>query len=161
MRAQGEGNKNHTLKIKVGTPNKVPRKGKTMTKKANCEIKFIEAKIIVSKKFYKAAGVLDSPEYKELMRIRALHPDFTIELREIQKKAGKKTYRNLTYENMEKFIAAKETDPKMKAMRLAQFQTTKDLSVAQAGRYAYVKNWFLSLYGDEYKDESDQESEVA
>ena len=30
-----------------------------MTKKANCEIKFIEKKIIVAKKFYKAAGVLD------------------------------------------------------------------------------------------------------
>ena len=132
-----------------------------MTKKANCEIKFIEKKIIVAKKFYKAAGVLDSAEYKELMRIRTLHPDFDIELREIKKKDGKKTYRHLTYENMKRFIAAKETDSKKKAMRLAQFQTTLDLSVAQAGRYAYVKNWFLNLYGDEYKDESEQEETVA
>lgn len=132
-----------------------------MTKNANYEIKFIEEKIIVSKKFYKAAGVLDSAEYKELMRVRALHPDYAIELREIKKKAGKKTYRNLTYENMKKFIAAKETDPKMRAMRLTQFQTTLDLSIAAAGRYAYVKNWFLKLYGDVYEDESEQEETVA
>lgn len=132
-----------------------------MTKNVNCEIKFIEKKIIVSKKFYKAAGVLDSPEYKELMRIRALHPDFDIELREIKKKAGKKTYRNLTYENMRIFITNKETDPKVRDSKLAQFQTTMEFSKAKPGKYAYVKKWFLKEYGDAFEEDVQHEETVA
>lgn len=130
-----------------------------MTKKANYEIKHIEMEIIVTKKYYKAAGILNSPEYKELMDIKAKHPDYTIRLREIQKKANKKSYRNLTYENMKAFIMAKETDEKVRAMRLKQFDTTMELAKVQRGKYAYMKNWFLKLYGDVYKtDESTEET---
>lgn len=72
-----------------------------MTKNTQYEIDFINSKIILTKKFAKAASILNSPEYTALIQIRRENPDFTIELREIKKKEGKKSYRNLTYEHME------------------------------------------------------------
>ena len=52
----------------------------------NYEVNFAEQKIIVTKKFAKAAGVIGSMQYKELAQIRRDFPDFTIELREIKRK---------------------------------------------------------------------------
>ena len=68
-----------------------------MTKNTQYEIDFINSKIILTKKFAKAASILNTPEYTALIQIRRENPDFTIELREIKKKEGKKSYRNLTY----------------------------------------------------------------
>lgn len=126
-----------------------------MTKTAKYEINHIDETIIITKKFYKAAGILNSPEYKELMEARRDNPTYKVVLREIKKKADKKTYRNLTYENMASFISAKETDETVRKERLAQLATVKELSKVQAGPYAYVKTWFLGLYGDEFKSEEE------
>lgn len=130
-----------------------------MKRTNNYEIDFIAETIIVTKKFYKAASVLNSPEYKELMQIRRDNPTFKIVLREIKKNTDKQTYRNLTFENMEAFIKAKETDEAVRKERLAQYNTVKELSKVQAGPYAYVKAWFLKQYGDEFKKEEDMKEE--
>ena len=127
-----------------------------MKRTNNYEINHIDETIIITKKFYKAASVLNSPEYKELMQIRRDNPTFKIVLREIKKNANKETYRNLTIKNMEDFIKAKETDETVREARLAQFNTVKELSKVQAGPYAYVKAWFLKQYGDEFKKEEDK-----
>ena len=126
-----------------------------MTKTAKYEINHIDETIIITKKVYKAAGILNSPEYKELMEIRRDNPTYKIELREIKKKAGKKSYRNLTYENMKTFIIAFETKGDKRNERLAQLATVMELSKVQAGPYAYVKTWFLGLYGNEFKSEEE------
>ena len=68
-----------------------------MNKTALYEIDFINSKIILTKKFYKAAGTLNSNEYRILVQLRRDNPTFTVELREIKKKEGKQAYRNLTY----------------------------------------------------------------
>ena len=128
-----------------------------MTKTAKYEINHIDETIIITKKFYKAAGILNSPEYKELMAIRRDNPTYKIVLREIKKKADKKTYRNLTYENMKAFIAAKETEEDKRKEILAQLATVMELSKVQAGPYAYVKTWFLGLYGEAYNKYSETE----
>ena len=60
----------------------------------NYEVDFIESKIIVSKKFYQAAKTINTPEYKTLVQLRTENPGFAVELRTIQKKEGKKSYRN-------------------------------------------------------------------
>ena len=57
----------------------------------NYNINYIENTIEVTKKFVKAAGVLNSTEYNELLAIRRDYPTFPIVVREIKKKAGKKT----------------------------------------------------------------------
>lgn len=121
-----------------------------MTKNANYAIDFLTSTIVITKKFYKAASVLNSPEYNEMMQLRRDNPSFSITLREIKKKEGKKSYRNLNYENMKTFIENYETDDDMRANRLKEFETVKALSNVQSGPYAYVKAWFLEKYGKVY-----------
>lgn len=124
-----------------------------MTKNANYNIDFITATITITKKFYKAASILNSPEYKEMMQLRRENPTFSIVLREIKKKEGKKSYRNLTYENMQTFIENYETDDGVRADRIKEFEKVMALSKVQSGPYAYVKNWFLKQYGEAYNPE--------
>ena len=109
----------------------------------NYEVDFIESKIIVSKKFYQAAKTLNTNEYKTLVQLRTENPGFAIELRTIQKKEGKKSYRNLTYENMRKFILTSEGE---ESENLKNYDRILALSKTQAGPYAYVKTWFLKNY---------------
>ena len=124
-----------------------------MNKNSNYFIDQLNSTIILTKRFYKAASVLNSPEYKELMQARRDNPDFTIVLREIKKKEGKKSYRNLTYGNMRTFIENYETDDGVRADRIKEFEKVKDLSKVQSGPYAYVKTWFLKMYGEAYNPE--------
>ena len=71
----------------------------------NCNINYITNTIELTKKFAKAAGVLNSPEYNELLAIRRDYPTLPIVIREIKRKAGKKTYKNLTIAKMREYIA--------------------------------------------------------
>lgn len=127
-----------------------------MNKSANYEINHIEETIIVTKRFYKAASVISNPEYKELMTIRRDNPTFKVALREIRKKVGKRSYRNLTYDNMRAFITAKEQNEATRTARLAQLERVIELSKVQPGPYAYVKVWFLDLYGSEFPTDTNE-----
>ena len=96
----------------------------------NYNINYIENTIEVTKKFVKAAGVLNSTEYNELLAIRRDYPTFPIVVREIKKKAGKKTYKNLTFEKMRKYIVdweGKESEA------VKRFDKVVALSKVQAG----------------------------
>ncbi|MGN0707492.1 MAG: hypothetical protein ACI4JC_05770 [Faecalibacterium sp.] len=123
-----------------------------MTKAQQYEVDFINSKIVLIKKFYKAATILNTPEYTTLMQLRRDNPGFAIELREIKKKEGKKSYRNLTYKNMEEYIITLEGE---ESENLKEFNNVLKLSKVQAGPYAYVKTWFLKKYGDAFKSESE------
>lgn len=123
-----------------------------MNKTALYEIDFINSKIILTKKFYKAAGTLNSNEYHILVQLRHDNPTFAVELREIKKKEGKHSYRNLTYKNMRNYIVASEGE---QSKSLKQFDDVLKLSKIQAGPYAYVKTWFLKQYGDAFKHEEE------
>ena len=112
------------------------------------EVDFINSKIILTKKFYKAASILNSPEYKTMLQLRAENPGFEIAIKEIKKKEGKKAYRNLTYANMREYIITREGE---KSETVAEFDRVMALSKIQAGPYAYVKTWFLNNYGDEFQ----------
>ena len=112
------------------------------------EVDFINSKIILTKKFYKAASILNSPEYKTMLQLRAENPGFEIAIKEIKKKEGKKAYRNLTYANMREYIITREGE---KSETVAEFDRVLALSKVQAGPYAYVKTWFLNNYGEEFQ----------
>ena len=118
----------------------------------NYEVDFIENKIIVSKKFYQAAKTINTNEYKTLVQLRTENPGFAIELRTIQKKEGKKSYRNLTYANMREYIITREGE---KSETVAEFDRMMALSKIQTGPYAYVKTWFLKKYGEEFNAEEE------
>lgn len=116
------------------------------------EVDFINNKIILTKKFYKATSILNSPEYKTMILLRTENPGFEIVLKEIKKKEGKKSYRNLTYANMREYIVTREG---VKSEIVAEFDRVLTLSKVQAGPYAYVKTWFLNKYGEEFNAEEE------
>ena len=109
----------------------------------NISINYINNTIEMTKKFAKAAGVLNSPEYKELLEIRRDYPNLPIVIREIKKKAGKKSYKNLTFQRMRDFIIDWEGED---SEAVKQFDKVVAISKVQAGPYAYVKKWFLDRY---------------
>ena len=127
-----------------------------MNKNNHYHIDHINAKVILSKKFAKSASILNTPEYLTLLELRRNHPDYTFELREISKKEGKKSYRNLTYERMEDYIInreGKDSDVHKEYVKV------KMLAQVQAGPYAYVKSWFLKKYEAEFKKEEEDKQD--
>lgn len=114
-----------------------------MCKINECRIDPIENQIIVTKKFAKAAGVLNSPEYKILQQARMENPGFPVVLREIKKAEKKNSYRNLSFENMELYIRETCGDG---SQEMKDFNRVKELAKIQAGPYAYVKTWFLKQF---------------
>ena len=127
-----------------------------MKKNTNYEINFTEMTITVTKSFLKEAGIIGSPAYIELARVRKDLPDFQIVQREITKKQGKKSYGKLTYKVMEDFIAVQEEENAPAV--LAEFQRVQQLSKIQAGSYAYVKTWFLTRYKEVFTVEETEEA---
>lgn len=121
------------------------------------EIDYIEEKIIVSKKFLKEARNINTAAYIELVNVRKDYPEFRIEIRQINKKENKMTYSELTYKFMREYIETKENADNV----LKEFEKIQQLSKFQSGSYAFVKKWFLGLYGNEFKRENDDEKGAA
>lgn len=116
-----------------------------MNTKSNVGFKvdFISGKIFVKRSFVKAASIINSNEYREVIQLRRDFPNFTFETWEIKKKEGKKTYRNLTYANMSAYISALEGE---NSPSLGELERMKKLAKVQPGQYGYVKKWFLAKY---------------
>ena len=113
----------------------------------NCRADPIQKTIILSKAFARAAGKVGTEEYAELMTAMTDHPNYKVVLRSIKKKEGKKTYRNLTYDNnMREYIKGIEADEERQGNILAILEETIAKSKFRAGSYAFVKNWFLTTY---------------
>lgn len=116
------------------------------------KIDYISEKIIVTKKFLKAAGVYNSPEYKLMKELRADYPAFAFEEKKIDKKAGKVTHKNLTFEKMREHLVVrfgKDSDTVKRYDYLMEFYKP------HAGRYAKIKSWYLEQCKDEYADENE------
>ena len=116
------------------------------------EIDFVEGKIIVSKKFLKEAGTVNSTAYTELTKIRKDYPEFEIKPREITKRDNKMTYGKLTYDRMEEYIKTK-TDAETV---LVEYENVRKLAKFQNAQYVFVKKWFLGLYGDDFRREEEE-----
>ena len=110
----------------------------------------IEKTITMTKKFYKAASILNTPEYVELMTILKEHPDYKMIIREIAKATDKKSYRNLNYENIAKFLSGFAKDEDEREKYLTELEVIKQMSKIQPSPYSYVKAWFFENYGEEY-----------
>lgn len=109
------------------------------------KVDYIAGSITVTKSFAKAASIWGSNEYNLLKQLRADNPSFTVLVREIEKKEGKRSYHNLNYENMRKFIAALEGE---NSAALNELSKIIEIATIQSAPYTYVKKWFLSRYKD-------------
>ena len=93
-----------------------------------------------------------SREYKLMKEIRADYPTFKFAEKEIAKKAGKTTHKNLTFETMREHIILCEGE---KSTILEQYDYLMQLYKTHAGRYAKIKSWYLEQCKDEYADENE------
>ena len=114
---------------------------------ANYTINAATKEIIITKKFEKAANVINSNEYKALVTLMRDFPDFDIKVREIKKNTSKKTYSGLTIEEMRRFIAARSEK------EVFLFEKVVTIAKHKKGSYAVTKKWFLNHYKDEYAKE--------
>ena len=111
----------------------------------------INHQIIVTKNFMKAAGIVGSADYKEMLRLRREMPDYEIVERTIARNPNKQSYLNLSFERMEAFIITKEGK---ESDTLAEYQRECELAKIHNSPYNHVKKWFLERYKDEFTTET-------
>lgn len=102
----------------------------------------------VTKAFEKQARIFGTDEYKLWKAYREDFPGAKMVTKSIKKNPNKKSYKNLTYANMELFIT--ETNSEL----LVELKKQIKLSKVQSNPYRAVLAWFLSQFPqyDEYKD---------
>ena len=110
------------------------------------EINFERKVIIMTKKFYKAAGVLGSPEYKLICELREQFADFSMECKIIERKENKVSYPGLTYGRMEQFICSRQNSKE----ELEYYKGIRAIQGKKRGAISIVKRWFLNTYKEEY-----------
>ena len=111
---------------------------------ANYTINAAKKEIIITKKFEKAANVIGSNEYKDLVTLMKDFADFKIKVKEIKKKANKKTYNGLTIEEMKRFISTRTNE------EILLFEKVVTIAKHKKGSYAITKKWFLNKYKEAY-----------
>lgn len=115
----------------------------------------------VTKAFMKNANIFGSTEYELWEQFIAKYPDAKMVTKSIKKNPNKKTYKNLKYENMEKYI---KTVYGEESKYLAQFEKVKAASAIQKNPYKYVLDWFTATFEgyethDAFKEEKTNEQE--
>ncbi|MCI5524784.1 MAG: hypothetical protein MR381_01680 [Dorea sp.] len=113
----------------------------------NYTINAAAKEIIITKKFEKAANVIGSNEYKDLVTLMKDFPEFSIKVKEIKKKKGKKTYNGLTIKEMRRFIESRSEN------ELILFDKVVEIAKQKKGSYAITKKWFLNKYKEDYDKE--------
>ena len=102
----------------------------------------------VSKAFEKQALIFGTEEYKLWKAYREDFPAAKMVTKTIKKNPNKKSYKNLTYANMELFITEQNYE------LLVELRKQIKLSKVQSNPYRAVLAWFLSEFPkyDEYKE---------
>ena len=103
--------------------------------------------IELTKKFEKAASVYGSEEYRLLVALMNDFPTFTVVVKEIKRKEGKKSYKGLSIEEMRRFVTT------LGAKDLATFNKVVEIAKQKKGSYALIKKWFLDNYKEAYEAE--------
>ena len=102
----------------------------------------------VTKAFEKQARIFGTEEYKLWKAYREDFPAAKMVTKTIKKNPNKKSYKNLTYANMELFITEQNSE------LLVKLRKQIKLSKVQSNPYRAVLAWFLSEFPkyDEYKE---------
>lgn len=109
------------------------------------KIKFINKNTVeVTNAFYKQAHIFGTDEYKLWKEVLKDVPDATMKKKTIAKKADKKTYKNLTYANMEKYIRTQSNSEEL----LEKLRIEKERADIQTSPYRAVLAWFLKEFPD-------------
>lgn len=118
-----------------------------MNNKKGYEINYAAKEIIITKQFSKAAGVIDSDEYKVMLVLRKDFTDFNFVIKKIEKKEDKVSYKGLSIDEMQRFVNTKSKEDQ------EMFSKVRKLAEGKKGKYAVVKKWFLDRYKENYTTE--------
>lgn len=115
--------------------------------KKNAIVTIDETTARVTKAFQRQARIFGTDEYKMWKAYRKDFPGAKMETKTIKRNANKRTYRNLTYVNMGRYISVNA--PQL----LEEFEREKDSAKAQENPYRAVLAWFLEKFPnyDDYK----------
>ena len=106
---------------------------------------FFQITFVVGKEFASDAKRLDSESYRILKQLRLDNPGYELAMRTIKNKNPKSACKNLNYENIRRYIIAREGAG---SAIEAQFDVVIGLAKKEKGPYAYVKKWFIKQYPD-------------
>ena len=101
----------------------------------------------VTKAFEKKACIFGTEEFKLWREYKKEFPKAKMVTKSIKKNPDQKNRRNMTFENMEAYIA---TQPDAKTLK-KEFETIKQRSQIQKSPYQYVLSWFEAKF-DGYND---------
>lgn len=113
----------------------------------NYTVDFESNRIIITKKFGKAASQLNSPEFKIMQQLRKEFEGFDFVYRTVKKKENKKSYKGLSIDEMRRFISNKSNEEQ------EMFEKVLTVASNKQGKYAIVKKWFLDKYKEDYEKE--------
>lgn len=104
--------------------------------------------IEMTKKFEKAASRFGSDEYNMLQQARKDYPAYKVVVKASTAK-GKESFKGLTYEYMEKYIAAHDDEEKtiMAEYKMLRGTSAEGMEMNAAARpYGEMKKWFFDKY---------------
>ena len=101
----------------------------------------------VTKAFEKKACIFGTEEFKLWREYKKECPNARMVTKSIKKNPNQKNRRNMTFENMEAYIA---TQPNAEDLK-KEFETIKQRSQIQKSPYQYVLSWFEAKF-DGYND---------
>ena len=110
--------------------------------KGTIRLHHLEKNIYISNSFARAAMNITSEEYKTLREVMDNHPDYAILKREIKKNPQKESYRGLTYEYMDNYIASHDESGEI----MKTYTELRLRAECHSIRYAHIKKWFLGVY---------------
>ena len=96
----------------------------------------------VTKAFEKKACIFGTEEFKLWREYKKECPNARMVTKSIKKNPNQKNRRNMTFENMEAYIAPQ---PDAKALK-KEFETIKQRSQIQKSPYQYVLSWFEAKF---------------
>ena len=103
----------------------------------------------VTKAFEKQSRIFGTPEYREWRAYRQDFPSAQMVTKTIKRKSDKRTYKNLTYDNMERFLTMQTNGQEL----IKEFNDQKAIAAIQQNPYRAVLAWFLAKFPkyDKYK----------
>ena len=119
-----------------------------MSNRIRFTIDFAGSKIVGTETSLNKAKRYGSTEYKELCKLMKAHPQFEVVVKDVKHSTGKKTYKNLSYDFIEKYISIQ---PDSDAITKEYLQVKKVAVDFGFSVYPYTKKWFLKRFSTETK----------
>ena len=116
----------------------------------NLNVNMKNRTIEMTKKFAAASSKFGTEEYKTLQEVRRDYPSYKVVT--ITRKASKSdssSFKGLTYEYMEKYIAGHDDEEKsimLEYMMLRGESEEAEDAFAESASYQEIKDWFLDTY---------------